>query len=123
MNLSKKYALTNPLHPDIFRSLSKMETEIIKMCLSLYKAPPSGVGLFTGGGSESLGMAVLAARNRAFEKGIKWPEVIMCKTAHSGIDKACHYFRVKLIKTDYDYKTMTASISKIRSQINRLKIL
>ena len=119
MNLIKKYALTNPLHPDIFRSLSKMETEIIKMCLSLYKAPPSGVGLFTGGGSESLGMAVLAARNRAFEKGIKWPEVIMCKTAHSGIDKACHYFRVKLIKTDYDYKTMTASISKIKSQINR----
>lgn len=104
----QKCMLMNPLHPDIFTALRKMEAEIIqvrptfnenaslnvfKMTLDMYNTPNTGCGVLTSGGSESLGLAVLAARNRAFEKGIKWPEVVMCKSAHSGFDKACHYFR------------------------------
>jgi len=114
----QKYMLTNPLHPDIFTSLRKMEAEIIQMTLDMYNTPNTGCGVLTSGGSESLGLAVLAARNRAFEKGIKWPEIVMCKSAHSGFDKACHYFRVKLVKVDYDtdyradVKAMQRAITK-----------
>ena len=64
-----KYMLYNPLHSDVFRSLRKMEAEIIHMTLSLYNAPTDGSGVLTSGGSESLGLAVLAARNRAHKKG------------------------------------------------------
>ena len=61
--------LYNPLHSDVFRSLRKMEAEVIKMTLSLYNAPSDGSGILTSGGSESLGLAVLAARNRAHKNG------------------------------------------------------
>ena len=63
------YMLYNPLHSDVFRSLRKMEAEVIKMTLSLYNAPSDGSGILTSGGSESLGLAVLAARNRAHKNG------------------------------------------------------
>lgn len=112
-----KYMLYNPLHSDVFRSLRKMEAEIIHMTLSLYNAPTDGSGVLTSGGSESLGLAVLAARNRAHKKGIEWPEVVMCRTGHSGIDKACHYFRVKLIKVGYN-ADLSANVVAMRRAIN-----
>lgn len=115
----RRFSLSNPLHPDVFRSVRKMEAEILAMTLSLYKAPSSGCGIMTSGGSESLGLAVLAARNKAFARGVKWPELVMCRAVHCGIDKACHYFRVKVVKVDYDYTTMTASISQVKRNINR----
>ena len=70
--------------------------------LRLYNAPTSGCGLFTSGGTESIGLACLAARNWAFKKGIQWPELIMPITAHSAFDKACDYFRIKLVKIPVD---------------------
>ena len=66
--------LCNPLHADVFRSLRKMEAEIIEMTLELFKGPATACGVLTAGGSESLGLAVLAARNRALKQGIEWPE-------------------------------------------------
>lgn len=114
-----EFGYTNPLHPDIFKSLRKMEAEILAMCLHLYNAPPKACGLLTAGGSESLGIAVLAARNTAMARGVKWPEVLMCRTAHCGIDKACHYFRCKLVKVNEDPITFTAPIDKMRKMINK----
>ena len=69
--------------------------------------PLISCGMLTQGGTESIGLAILAARNRAFSKGIKWPEIVMGHTVHSAADKAAHYFRVKLVKVGYqsDYKS------------------
>jgi len=103
----KQFMLMNPLHPDCFKALRKMEAEIIAMTLHLYNGPADSCGMTTQGGTESLGLAVLAARNRAFSKGIKWPEIVMGHTVHAGVDKAAHYFRVKMVKVGYqsDYKS------------------
>jgi len=54
------------------------------MIFRFYNAPKGACGLFTSGGTESIGLALLSARNEAFAKGIKWPEVVMPLTAHPG---------------------------------------
>ncbi len=67
-----------------------MEAEVLAMCLKLYNGPPDSCGLFTCGGTESIGLAVLSARNMALAKGIKWPELIMPATAHPAFDKVAN---------------------------------
>jgi len=56
--------------------------------------------LLASGGTESILIAVLAHRNWGRAQGIEDPEVICCRTAHPAIDKACHYFGVRLVKLD-----------------------
>merc|ERR1719204_1674917 len=52
------FALTNPLHPDMFPFLRKMEAEIVKMTLGCFNGGPESCGLTTSGGTESIFMAV-----------------------------------------------------------------
>ena len=56
-------------------------------------------GLVTTGGTESLiePMLVYRERGRA-ERGITEPEVIVPNSAHVALDKACHYFGIKLLR-------------------------
>lgn len=35
----ERYCVSNPLHPDAFPSVRKMEAEIIAMCLRMYNNP------------------------------------------------------------------------------------
>lgn len=49
-----RYALSNPLHPDLFPSVRKMEAEVVSMTLKLFNAGPQGVGTVTSGGTESI---------------------------------------------------------------------
>jgi glutamate/tyrosine decarboxylase-like PLP-dependent enzyme len=59
------------------------------------------VGNMTSGGTESLLMAVVTARQwaRANRPQITAPEMILPNTAHPAFDKAAHYFGVKAVKT------------------------
>merc|ERR1712106_647335 len=109
---------SNPLHADVFKVVRKMEAECIAMVLDLYNSPESGCGLFTSGGTESIGLACLAARNKALKNGIKWPELVMPTTAHSAFDKACDYFRIKLIRIPVDPVTYRVKVKNVKSAIN-----
>lgn len=70
-----KYCVSNPLHPDVFPAVRKMEAEIVAMTLRMYNHP-NGAGAMTSGGTESIIMAVKAYRDwgRAV-KGITEPEM------------------------------------------------
>lgn len=71
----ERYALSNPLHPDVFPSIRKMEAEIVAMCLKMYNNP-GGAGTMTSGGTESIVMAVKTYRDWARDvKGITEPEM------------------------------------------------
>ena len=52
-----RYVVSNPLHPDVFPAIRKMEAKIVAMCLSMYNNP-YGAGTTTSGGTESIVMAV-----------------------------------------------------------------
>ena len=57
----ERFSVANPLHPDVFPGVRKMEAEIVAMTLSLFHAPPSAVGVMTSGGTESILMACYSA--------------------------------------------------------------
>lgn len=71
-----KFTVANPIHPDVFPGVRKMEAEIVSMVLNLFNAPPGAAGVTTLGGSESILMACLTARQKAYhERGVTEPEM------------------------------------------------
>ena len=60
----------------VFPSIRKMESEIIAMTLALFNAPSGAAGATTSGGTESILMACLSARQKAYvERGVTEPEM------------------------------------------------
>lgn len=71
-----KFTVANPIHPDVFPGVRKMEAEIVAMVLALFNAPPGAAGVTTSGGTESILMACLSARQKALtERGVTEPEM------------------------------------------------
>ena len=65
--------------------------------LSLFNGPEGAVGVSTSGGTESILMACLSARNKAYhERGVTEPEMILPETAHTAFRKAGEYFKIKI---------------------------
>ncbi|KAF8544900.1 pyridoxal phosphate-dependent transferase [Trichophaea hybrida] len=93
----RMFAVSNPLHPDVFPGVRKMEAEIVAMVLAMYNAPVGAGGITTSGGTESILLACLAARAKAYsERGVTEPEIVVSVTAHAAFDKAGHYFGIKV---------------------------
>lgn len=93
----KLYYETNMLFPGVFPSLRKLEAEATAMAVSLVHGK---CGLLASGGTESILIATLAYREKGRTMGIEDPEVICCRTAHPAIEKACHYFGLRLIQLE-----------------------
>ena len=89
----------NGLNPDAFPSSRQLQAEVVAMAASLLDAPPDAAGFLTTGGTESLLMAVKAARERGRkERGITAPEMVLPTSAHAAFDKAAHYFGVEAVR-------------------------
>lgn len=84
----------NALNPMAFKSLWRMEREVVQMAARLFHGPDSACGTMSSGGTESLLLTVKAARDRAraTRPWIRNPEVVLPETAHVGFDKACDTF-------------------------------
>lgn len=118
------FAVSNPLHPDVFPGIRKMESEIVAMVLALFNGPSDGAGLTTSGGTESILMACLAARHKGrTERGIKEPEMIVPETAHAAFYKACNYFGIKVHRVPCPAPEYKVDIPSVRRLINRNTIL
>ena len=71
----ERYCVSNPLHPDVFPAIRKMEAEVVSMVLRMYNNP-NGAGTTTSGGTESIIMSVKTHRDWArATKGITEPEM------------------------------------------------
>ena len=102
------YGLSNPLHPSLFPSLRKMESEVAAMVLPLFHAPEGAVASVTSGGTESILLAVRAFRVSAVARGVTSPNLVIPATAHAAFDKACDLFCIRLIKVPVDPVTKRA---------------
>lgn len=72
----RRFAISNPLHPEVFPGVRRMEAECVAMVLSMYNAPSTGCGTMTSGGTESIIMACKAYRDMYKDlKGIQYPEM------------------------------------------------
>jgi len=87
------YAGSNGLDPTAFPSLLRMENELVGFAADLLHAPDSAVGTVTSGGTESVLLAVQAARDGRPE--VERPRMVLPETAHAAFHKAAHYFGVE----------------------------
>ena len=74
-----------------FKSLERMEEEVIGMGLDLFHAPPEAVGNMTSGGTESIVTTVKAARDWArahLDRPGHQGNLVLPVTAHPAFDKA-----------------------------------
>jgi glutamate/tyrosine decarboxylase-like PLP-dependent enzyme len=75
-----------------FLSLGRMEREVVEMALDLFRAPHGAEGFMTTGGTESIIMAVEAARNFARASGRITrggpANIVLPETAHPAFEKA-----------------------------------
>ncbi|NRB62997.1 MAG: aspartate aminotransferase family protein [Saprospiraceae bacterium] len=86
----------NFISPVAFSSLRALERDVVDWSASLLHAPDGYEGLLTGGGSESIFLVVLAARDRARKRGIRNPELVMPATAHPAFNKAADWLDVRI---------------------------
>ena len=94
------YGASNGLDPTAFPSLLAMENDLVVLARELLHGDARTVGTATSGGTESILLAVKAARDARPDVGS--PVMIAPTTIHAAFDKAAHLLRVKLVKTDVD---------------------
>ncbi|KAJ9108048.1 hypothetical protein QFC20_003617 [Naganishia adeliensis] len=118
MDATSKFIVSNPLHPDVFPGIRKMEAEIVSMCLNLFNNP-HGAGTTTSGGTESILMACKAYRDWArATKGITTPEMIIPASAHAAFWKASDYFGIKLHVVPVHKVSRKADVQRMARAIN-----
>jgi glutamate/tyrosine decarboxylase-like PLP-dependent enzyme len=89
---SDLFLMTNGLNPMAFPSLRQMEAEVVSMTADLLGSSEA-VGTLTSGGTESILLAVRAARDLArVDRGVTSPEMLLPPTAHPAFEKAAHSF-------------------------------
>ncbi|KAL4936778.1 hypothetical protein BDV06DRAFT_204287 [Aspergillus oleicola] len=120
----EQFGVANPIHPDVFPGVRKMEAEVVAMVLAMFNGPTDGAGVTTSGGTESILMACLAARNKArAERGVTEPEMIIPDTAHAAFIKACNYFGMKLHRVPCPAPDYKVNIAAVRRLINSNTVL
>ncbi|WIM97070.1 aminotransferase class V-fold PLP-dependent enzyme [Actinoplanes oblitus] len=87
-------ASVNGLDPTAFPSLLAMENALVGAAARLLGGDAATVGSVTGGGTESLLLAVKAARDA--HPAVANPRLVVPSTAHAAFAKAAHYLRVGL---------------------------
>lgn len=93
-----RFMSENGLGPAAFPSLKQMEAEVVGYGLSLLHGPEGAVGNMTTGGTDSIQMAVKAARDHARKvRGVTGPlNIVLPASAHPAFDKACAVMEIEV---------------------------
>ena len=119
----RRFSGENALSTDAFPSLRKIQADVVAMAGKWLGATSESAGFMTSGGTESILMAVKAARDRLrAERGITSPNIVLPSSAHAAFDKACAYFEVESRRVDVkdDWR---ADVDAMRSRINQNTVL
>ncbi len=108
----------NALDPTSFPSLLRFENDLVAMARNHLSGDESVRGSFTSGGTESIILALKAARDLAkAERGITQPQVIVPVTAHAAFHKAGHYLGIEIITTGVDGASFRADVEAMANAI------
>lgn len=91
----------NGLGPAAFPSLAGMERAVVGYGLALLNAPAGAAGNITSGGTDSISMAMKAARDFVRkEKGRTGPlNIVLPRSAHPAFDKAAAMMEIEVRRT------------------------
>ncbi|MFI5043707.1 MAG: pyridoxal phosphate-dependent decarboxylase family protein, partial [Acidimicrobiales bacterium] len=90
--VASEFLHENALNPFRYRTLLRMEGELLGMATSLFGASH---GSLASGGTESIFLAVQTARDHARARGVADPVLLCSTTAHPAFAKACAYLDVE----------------------------
>ena len=95
------YFSENGLGLRAFGSLERFESDVVAMGLGLLHGGPLARGAMTTGGTESIFLAVKAARDQARRQNpsMGTPQLVMATSAHPAFDKAAHFMGLTPIRT------------------------
>jgi glutamate/tyrosine decarboxylase-like PLP-dependent enzyme len=91
------YGSANGLNVDAFPSLRRFQSDVVSTVSGWLSAPDGAAGFMTSGGTESILLAVKAAREFGRrERGVSSPNIVMPTSAHAAFEKGCYYFGVEV---------------------------
>ena len=95
------YFSENGLGLRAFGSLAKFEREVVGMGLALLNGGEGARGAMTTGGTESIFLAVKAARDAALatRRVVGVPQIVLPYSAHPAFDKAAHFLGLRTTRT------------------------
>ncbi|MER5650822.1 aspartate aminotransferase family protein [Streptosporangium sp. NPDC002524] len=108
----------NTLDPTAFPSVVEMEKQVVGAVAELLGG---GSGIFTSGGTESIMLAVKAARDSRETAGR--PRMVVPVTAHPAFHKAAHYLGVVVDAVPVDLVTFRASPADVEAAITEDTVL
>jgi sphinganine-1-phosphate aldolase len=110
---ARRFLSTNALNPAAFPSLGRMQADVVRMVADLLNGDEGAAGFMTSGGTESILLAVEAARERGRALGVTTPRMVLPTTAHAAFTKAAHYFGVEAVRVpvDADFRADPAAMA------------
>lgn len=98
-----RFLVQNGLDPTAFPSVMALENALVAIAAEQLRGPEA-VGNFTSGGTESILLAVKAARDAArAEKGLSGRlNIVLPETAHAAFHKAAHYLDLEVRSVPVD---------------------
>ena len=119
----RRFSGENALSTDAFPSLKQIQAEVVAMAGVWLGATPSSAGFMTSGGTESILMAVKAARDRLLaERQIRQPNMVMPTSAHAAFAKAGAYFGVEVRRVAVG-SDWCADVAAMQSQVDKNTVL
>ncbi len=114
------FAGSNGLDPTAFPSLLIMENDLVALAGDLLDAPDGFAGSVTSGGTESILLAVLAARKGSDHPS---PSMVLPTSAHAAFHKAAAYLGVRAVLVDVDPVTLRADPAAMAAAVDDSTVL
>jgi len=111
----------NALDPTAFPSVMSLENEVVAMAAELLGGGPGTAGTFTSGGTESIFLAVKAAREA--RPDLDRPRMVVPVSAHAAFHKAAHYLGIELVPAQLDPGSLRADPDSVRDAIDDATVL
>jgi len=111
----------NGLDPTAFPSIIGLENDVVATVADLLGGGPDHAGTFTSGGTESIMLAVKAARDS--RPDVERPKVVKPSTGHPAFDKAGHYLGVEVVSVPVDPRTFRADPAAMAAELDDRTVL
>lgn len=114
----------NAVYSGVYPSLAMMESEVIELTLELLHGGESAAGSMSTGGTESIFLALKAARDwsKANRPVDGTPEIIVSLTAHPAFDRAADYLGMRIVRIP-QASDFRADVSAMADAITRSTIM
>jgi len=114
-----RFLTENALDPTVFPSALRFENDLLALAATHLHGDPDAVGSFTSGGTESILLAVKAARDhaRATRPAVARPQMVLPDTAHAAFHKAAHYLGLDKVVVPVDRRSFRADVAAMARAI------